>query len=634
MSGVELPLAIAPLILYSIEHYKAIFQPLRTFYRYSEELRDFRDRLRTQKYLFHDSSLALLRKVNGQSLLAKDPLTKRGGSFEDLALKWENGKLDEEDNLEYYLGPRYRHCASVIRVIGRLLRNILEKSKNISEDMRRDATDLRSKLVLSFTKSGLLERLDDLSKRNQEFVAVLQSVNQNEIDTEAHPQVTGGLCIDQFKPVREASFQLFEDITSLLNCDTHTEHAANISLDSDTAIFSESQESRSTRLRFTLALEFMKQQATPTEPICLRIESNMVSESQLPNDIASGKRKKDDDTQTELLKAESKKQRKVRFVIKNAVSAMHRKHCDSRTAACKDGVRAGTMETDWIDDGKMSVVNPGQFCYRPAMHSTVTNLCNQPQLCIHLESSRQLKISHSNTMVCLGFLQRSSNFRHLLYQDSQLMLHAKPMSLGTMLLKASEYGPLGYLSPLERVRLARSLALIVLQFNSTPWLREVWRSRDLQFYHTDVDSIYTLGCRETPKLNVKIPRKLNDSTTASPENLGISKFPWPAKIRNPVLFGLGTIMTELSYQATLLTLRSEEDMRTELELRDFATASRLATNASNPLGTKYGEVARKCVECDFAHGTDLANPRLKDAFQRDVIQELEGIENALKRLYL
>jgi hypothetical protein len=67
---------------------------------------------------------------------------------------------------------------------------------------------------------------------------------------------------------------------------------------------------------------------------------------------------------------------------------------------------------------------------------------------------------------------------------------------------------------------------------------------------------------------------------------------------------------------------------------EYYTADRVRLSASNLLGTKYAEVARKCVQCDFGCGSDLNNVALQESFYWEVVCELEELERKLKELNL
>lgn len=58
------------------------------------------------------------------------------------------------------------------------------------------------------------------------------------------------------------------------------------------------------------------------------------------------------------------------------------------------------------------------------------------------------------------------------------------------------------------------------------------------------------------------------------------------------------------------------------------------TGLQNILGSRYAEVVRKCIHCDFGHGCDLGKTRLQERFLQDVICELEELGDKLRRLGL
>lgn len=73
----------------------------------------------------------------------------------------------------------------------------------------------------------------------------------------------------------------------------------------------------------------------------------------------------------------------------------------------------------------------------------------------------------------------------------------------------------------------------------------------------------------------------------------------------------------------------QEDRHTE-----FFTAKRLNRTASTPMGPRYSEIVRKCLQCDFGRGEDLNKPELQEGFYREVVCELGELENKFKELQL
>jgi hypothetical protein len=195
------------------------------------------------------------------------------------------------------------------------------------------------------------------------------------------------------------------------------------------------------------------------------------------------------------------------------------------------------------------------------------------------------------------------------------------MSLENVITTVSNAKPIGSITSLERIRLARSLALAVLRFNNTPWLPETWRSSDIHFYGVDSKSLQRRESLGVPRLNIKLPR--------SQKRCDMRLSP----IRNPVPFGLGLVLMELGFETPVRGLAQKEDFYFGEDSVEYLVAERLRGVPGTPMGARYGEITRKCLECDFnVSERDLGKPDLLQAVYKDVICELDGLESLVKQL--
>jgi hypothetical protein len=111
-----------------------------------------------------------------------------------------------------------------------------------------------------------------------------------------------------------------------------------------------------------------------------------------------------------------------------------------------------------------------------------------------------------------------------------------------------------------------------------------------------------------PFLDVSIKNSLAPSTTSA-------NVPSRILIRNRLLFSLGVMMLELAFQQPLAELRRSQDLDQHQDQNtDYFTADRIRHQASAYLGPRYAEVARRCIQCDFGHGSDLNLVKLQEGF--------------------
>ena len=182
----------------------------------------------------------------------------------------------------------------------------------------------------------------------------------------------------------------------------------------------------------------------------------------------------------------------------------------------------------------------------------------------------------------------------------------------------------------ERLRLAKSLATAVLQYHATPWLKTSWRSDDIFFFGIDEDvALERTSILSKPHLNVKV-KGPNGQLSRS------STFPQPSLISNPILFGLGIVLLEIAYSSTLRSLQQPGDLEggQETKYTEFFTAKRLVSSIGREMGSTYGTIVKKCLQCDFGCGDDLNDPKLQAGFYRDVVCELDALEKNFRAIQL
>ena len=105
-------------------------------------------------------------------------------------------------------------------------------------------------------------------------------------------------------------------------------------------------------------------------------------------------------------------------------------------------------------------------------------------------------------------------------------------------------------------------------------------------------------------------------------------------IRNRALFNLGKILLELAFQRRFQKFDKPEDLEPDLttDSEDFFTAKRLLCTVPAILGTRFAKVVERCINCDFAQGTDLNSEQLQASFYQYVICELERCEQLARGL--
>lgn len=130
-----------------------------------------------------------------------------------------------------------------------------------------------------------------------------------------------------------------------------------------------------------------------------------------------------------------------------------------------------------------------------------------PNLCAHSNLCNQLSqlLNHSSTRPdrCIGVIGDPLNSKHLIYLDSRAQCLTQGFapttssSLKSVLQSLRQTNlPNHSIPQLDRIRLAKQLAMAVLSFHATPWLKSTWCSEDV-FFH----GIGSQISQHTPGLN-------------------------------------------------------------------------------------------------------------------------------------
>lgn len=227
---------------------------------------------------------------------------------------------------------------------------------------------------------------------------------------------------------------------------------------------------------------------------------------------------------------------------------------------------------------------------------------------------------------CVAVLENTDRSKNFVYSPPNVTCtkRGRAVSLEQLITKMNGQGVSCRLPLYERLRLAKTLAVAVLQFHSTPWLRTCWRSEDVYFFADEVVVLQEPPVLTSPHLNVRV-RGPNGHISQS------SKFPPHTLARNPLLFSLGVVLLEIAYSSTLESLQRMNDLDKSRETlyTEFFVARKLATSGRSDMGGSYHKIVERLVECDFGCGNDLSDLQLQLALYKDVICPLERLEQKL-----
>lgn len=255
--------------------------------------------------------------------------------------------------------------------------------------------------------------------------------------------------------------------------------------------------------------------------------------------------------------------------------------------------------------------------------------------CGHIES-----IAYSSETCgsgeCIGYLETPRLFKHMFYSSERRTfgnsrnkggrLSQELISLENLLQNTN--GETALVDTGSKFKIAHRIATAVLQYHSTPWLREDWRLKDLAYYgnlqevsNEFLSTLHLTYCfNKSDQDSESTCSRWGSSMSPDLTYSGIDSIYYQYGIENSVLFSLGVALLELAYHQPLERMCGTQE--------PIAAARKKATSGY-PLGQKYQRIVQQCLKCDFGMGSDLTKTKLQTAIYRDVICSLEEMMNCL-----
>jgi hypothetical protein len=262
----------------------------------------------------------------------------------------------------------------------------------------------------------------------------------------------------------------------------------------------------------------------------------------------------------------------------------------------------------------------------PDSPAELENLCASSNFCDRLQ--KFMNKAQPSTQA-IGFLHLPGDSKHLVYIDAKTQLAMQGPGTSTLTtlcnaLREQRLDGMSGLSLTSRIGVARQLATAVLQFQSTQWLGNSWGSQRVLLSHAGTGDEDDIGSQVFISAQIDGP---NGSLVRA------QSLHSPIVVRNQLLFNLGVLLLELTFQKPLVEMIKETDMNSaHAGNTEFLTADRLSRQVSPHMGPRYAEVVKKCIHCYFASGNDLKQSKLQAEFHQDVICELEKLEQTVKGL--
>ena len=260
-------------------------------------------------------------------------------------------------------------------------------------------------------------------------------------------------------------------------------------------------------------------------------------------------------------------------------------------------------------------------------NSVTSNTRTIEDLCEYLgRSSIQPDLQNA----CVDLVEKTGSCKTFVYPSSSASSsqHCHSTTLRQLVSSMSKQGANGQTFLFERIRLAKTLAIAVLQYHATPWLGMSWNKDNLLFFGPEnMSPLQAWQLTSSPHLSVRVRGQ-------SGQHVHDSTDPLPKLARNSLLFSLAVILLEIAHSSTLESLQQPIDLVPGQEsYTEFFVARRLSRSNYTDLGPRYHSIIERLVECDFGCGDDLDNFQLQTAIHKEVICPLESLEQRLRVLY-
>lgn len=451
-------------------------------------------------------------------------------------------------------------------------------------------------MKFAFSESGLLGSINELRKLNKTFLTITNQIVR--LDDQSSNSLTGSQAcqyidsaneeIKKFRTVQQASRHLYEALGPA--CTAHTQHLALLS--SEVTFYNYVESSRHPEVQFKLSITHTRSDAS------LITLSHANRHTGGTMSFSSEKR----------VNSTSQGQ-----THKQAVSTtINEDHPESPIIP--------VCNLSWVE--VRTVISRHGSASQQASHKT----------------SSESDIA-GQTRMSRGMLEGNASNIHFICGPSSCIPtspHNKSISLTQLIAQKCDNGPIGGMPTYQRLYIAKSLALVVLQFHTTPWLGAEWRSDDIVFYSFANPEPRQQEPRLVPHLNAVIAPTRLKTGYIDKADISRSSLLATSIAPNVLLFSFGVILLEIAYGTPFEVLQQPEDIAASPDGRctDFITARRLADGVGTSLGASFASIVRKCLRCDFGCGEDLDDPGLQGRLYEDVVCKLGALEDGFRRLQI
>lgn len=568
VTGVEtagIVLAIFPLIISALEHYRKGLEPFVIWAKYHRELGSLRRLLELEEAKLLNTCERLLEPIVSTADLAV-LISEPGGN------RWKDKEL--QSKLRRLLTTAHQ---SFLDALENINEELTELSAKLGVDLKgkpnwtnKDSLERAlNRIKFSLSKEKRTELKNKLRKANKDLKELTGS------SLELAPSRRKTLQMIYFERIRKDACSV-HDVLELgpWHCTCPLPHNANLRLEA--RVSSEATPSGGGPItlphRFRVLFSFTTEPTSKQLPVWNWHETDIV-----PLDEGDG-RSSANAPRTAISDNV--------YVISTTLKATNANNIPTSPPRKKLKKRV-----QWVAPAQPT-------CSIPLQPSNPTPTLRQIQdLCATLQMVRE-------GLPCLGFLVDAHKRRHVIYpirKHPRALASQDTVSLENLLsvptpMTAVSAPPIqAHLSRRDRLYLAFILASTVLQLHTTPWLNERWGKSDILF-------LRQLGGSRSPLTEQPyISKPFASSVITRPSCKNKALCSTGPMIRNKSIFDLGILLIELCFNKSLEQLREPEDLNNGKPnaYTDFSTANRLIQSVYNEAGNRYGDAVRRCIRCDF-----------------------------------
>jgi hypothetical protein len=473
------------------------------------------------------------------------------------------------------------------------------------------------KLCLSFSKSRLDENIAKLRSDNDDLRNLsLQTRRPFPVAKRMGSKLsqTARYDIRKYQTIRKASCQVYEALRKA--CTKHTDHMAHFRMEAEHVVpVEESPPQVKFNMAFTHRLltgNLGPGDPGPGDPVWFLVDSiinehvGSCSSDQMTcrNELEISLKRQLEPCLTPVVK---KVKKSVRFAASMSSSMP--------TTSLSMPTTSLSMPTTSLSMPSTSLSMPTTSLSMPAP-TRALETCGRKDFCDYI---RRYFCPPLQANACI-LLENTAECKQMVY-PSPLTISSESRKATSLAQLITTTGVEGILIH-ERIGLAKSLAIAVLQYHATPWLQISWRSEDILFYGIEGDmQMQKRPNLSAPYINANIQGQFTQAVAQRQS----------AMARNPILFSLGTALIEIAHSASLESLKLPCDADNGELHCEFFAARRLAKSKRTIMGLRYDNIVEQLVECDFSYGDDLNKPELQASFYEDVICELDELEQGFRK---